>query len=311
MEESLENHQFVVPEKLINSEAELARFQTSECKKNIEGLILALQESVKRKTKSSTEITQNAQDFVPILDAVYSWIDEIPPLEQPQRFGNRAFSTLQSRIQEQGRELIRTYLRTKSVGEALIEKDCDSEILGYLSQSFGDPSRIDYGTGHELNFFCVLMVLFCLGYFEDQDRSSVVHHIFWKYVRVMRKIQDTYRLEPAGSHGVWGLDDYHFLPFIFGSSELVDHPEYTPNSIHDEGILRRESDEYMYFHCIKYIKDSKTGHFGEHSPMLNDISGVVSWNKVSQGLVKMYKVEVLNKFPVMKHFLFGSVITFK
>ena len=45
--------------------------------------------------------------------------------------------------------------------------------------------------------------------------------------------------------------------------------------------------------------------------MLNDISAVPNWNKVAQGLVKMYQNEVLFKHPVIKHTYFGTILPFK
>lgn len=53
------------------------------------------------------------------------------------------------------------------------------EFSTYLLQSFGDPGRIDYGTGHELNFLCAL---YCLevgcGYFSKAERNEYMLTLF-------------------------------------------------------------------------------------------------------------------------------------
>ena len=67
----------------------------------------------------------------------------------------------------------------------------------------------------------------------------------------------------------------------------------------------------MYFGCIDFIKQVKVGvPFAESSPMLNDISGVPNWDKVAQGMFKMFNVEVLQKHPVIKHLKLGSILPF-
>jgi serine/threonine-protein phosphatase 2A activator len=129
----------------------------------------------------------------------------------------------------------------------------------------------------------------------------------------MRKLQLAYMLEPAGSHGVWGLDDYCILPFLFGAAQLSASPGETellpPDAIHNAALREELHPEYLYLECIRFIHKVKKGPFGEHSPMLNDIShSVPTWAQVAKGMVRMYKAEVLGKLPVIQHFLFGAIL---
>ncbi|MEO2193998.1 MAG: serine/threonine-protein phosphatase 2A activator [bacterium] len=256
---------------------------------------------------------------VGLLRRVASYVAEVPPLgseEAPNiRFGNPAFRTWLGRLGD-GRELVEEALRgTEGVGgvgwDALpgsVRAGVVTELASYLVESFGNSARIDYGTGHETCFVAMLFCMVKVGLFEEEDARDIVLVVFKEYLATVRAVQRAYCLEPAGTRGVWGLDDYQILPFLWGSAQLIGHRTVRPSGVNSMAVVDEFADAYLYMGCVKFIRDIKHGPFHETSPMLFDISGVESWEKINGGMIKMYCAELLAKRQIVQHFLFGSII---
>lgn len=240
-----------------------------------------------------------------LLDKVNEAVDDIEAVVEiskgAQRYGNKSFRTVIQRI--------KIFISEES-------------FLGKLFiNSFGDPTRIDYGTGHELSF--IIFILCSLKSTDDpiypiDDYAWIGGRLIGQiYLPLVRKIQCKYSLEPAGSHGVWGLDDHQFIPFLLGSSQLIGYEKegeilrtgelIKVLNFSDESIRR----EYLYPAALYHIHTLKTRpnssvQFHHHSPLLYDISGVATWKKIHEGLRRMYGKEVLSKLPVVQHILFDE-----
>lgn len=305
MSDSSEESEYVEPKRMVQVPADMVKWTKSEAYSEYVGFILALNESVKGKTLTGDlVISEVTSKVLAVLDKLDDWVRAIPPVSQPQRFGNSAFRTWLKKVHEESRRLLSAALPAK-FHPALVE------LVAYFQDSFGNMTRIDYGTGHEMSFAMFLCCLFKVGAWTEVDSAAVVLSVFQRYLELVRHLQLEYRMEPAGSHGVWSLDDYQFLPFVWGSGQLVDHPTIEPKAFTAPGCAEALSKDYMFMGCIEFITKVKTGPFHEHSNQLWNISGVGTWAKVNAGLVKMYKAEVLGKFPVVQHVLFGHLLPFR
>lgn len=315
----------------------------------------------------SVESTPNYQRLSATVDACddtvkYLVTDYLPklhdhvtaiPLEDmaQQRFGNRAKRVFHERLEESVVADMAKLVRTFPTSASRTDDEIDamaSELAAYVTDSFGNATRLDFGSGHELHFFIVLMI--CLeehgdrgGSLKDEPtvfvplevappppvpaaqrdevrkrRQDYVFYIFYEYMRLVRRLQKHYSLEPAGSHGVWGLDDYHHITYIFGGAQLINAEMrpvkpaaeqeavlILPKHVCDRAKVAALKDGFMYFGMIAWILENKTGPFHEHSNMLYNISGVEHWAKIYGGMVKMFAAEVLAKFNVSQHLLFG------
>ncbi|EXJ91364.1 hypothetical protein A1O1_04476 [Capronia coronata CBS 617.96] len=330
----IKSHHFEKPVKRIYDGSDVTFFLTSLAYRDIVTFTLQLNRSVVPRKQSvdgttkvvtwplgSKDVTYSdaVERLRALLTRLTKFVDDVPPDTGPRRFGNFSFRKWYKLVEDQLEELLNDCLPQWLV-------PAYEELGAYLLGSFGSAQRLDYGTGHELSFLAFLGGLWKVGFFASTEpgveERGIVLGVFEMYLFLIRKLIMTYTLEPAGSHGVWGLDDNSFLPYIFGSAQLApaitesddtptegslpDAPE--PGWVSKSNLVAKEKDKNLYFSAIGFIYDVKKGPFWEHSPMLYDISGIAGgWGKINKGMIKMYNAEVLAKFPVVQHFPFGSL----
>ena len=89
----LANHEFVVPEKKITSSDQLQIWKSSSTYSEYMKFLVKLQESVQSKSISQTKLRPKFKPWLDLIQSLKDLVDEVKPIEQTMRFGNKAFKT--------------------------------------------------------------------------------------------------------------------------------------------------------------------------------------------------------------------------
>lgn len=145
-----------------------------------------------------------------VLERVSDTANAIPPVDnKASRFGNPAFRTFYDKVSEVRSSIPSLCAHVSHVPEHQIAPELHKSIPGlpeaaipevsvYFTEAWGNRTRIDYGSGMELNFLCWMYVLrlsrgyevltdifsrICLeklGVVQESDHVALVIKVFWR-----------------------------------------------------------------------------------------------------------------------------------
>ncbi|KAK2962280.1 putative Serine/threonine-protein phosphatase 2A activator [Blattamonas nauphoetae] len=239
---------------------------------------------------------------VVVLEQIRDSTQRFVPSTDQSRYGVKEFAYWHQYVSDNCIELLGTVIGTDRREDIL-------DLANSFLDSFGNPQRLDYGTGHEQAFVFFLTGLSHIFNYSRHDFMGIGLRIFPVYMNLAHLLQKRYRLEAAGSHGHWGLDDYQFVPFLWGSAQLI-HTDIPTSSITNSTQVMALQQHDLFFDSLTHILEVKNGSLQDNSPSLAYLATSSSWSDINYALFKMIKDEVFDKYTIAQHFFFGRLIPY-
>lgn len=241
------------------------------------------------------------EDLTNILNEIESFVDDTPLIEGSHRFANIGAEVVHEKLAnlDLSKFLKKQYLHTE------ITKEMIKTLKMYLIESFGNKVRLDYGTGHEIFFLSFIFICKELSIAHDYE----IKPLFKQYFDIVRKYIFKFNIEPAGSNGMFAIDDYQFLPFLFGSAELIE------TDVKFDDILNNLKDkthmfaEQLYF-CERHKCRAGELPFSRHSPVIYSLRNS-KWSFINEKMLEEIRNKVFDRFVVMQHFKFSIFLSEK
>lgn len=218
---------------------------------------------------------ERANKIMPILLEIQTIIQGTTLSDEPTRYANKAMVDVIEKI------------------EALEPENM------YLAESFGNKIRMDYGTGHELNFLLYLYEKMKKGEEEVETIEDVAKDIdiefildnIWFYMGLVQSYIHKFNVEPAGAKGCWSLNDFSLLGIVFGSSV---------NELKEKNY-KEFSEVYNKY---KDMWQNAMACINKNVKFVDMLEKTANSGNIY--FYKMYIEDVLEKHVVTQHFIFSK-----
>ncbi|XP_030370352.1 serine/threonine-protein phosphatase 2A activator-like [Scaptodrosophila lebanonensis] len=291
----------VGPEKPIRSEADMLDWVHSRSYYDLVAYInntsLAIQG---KRITSDFPVTEQLEK----LCSMFNCLEELIYLNPPQssELGHQAYRSWSRQMHQ------KVFIM---LDKAMI-RNCRyvGELGQYLSLSFGSSMRVDYGHGHELMFMFFLCGLFKAEILVSEDTVAAALLLFGRYNHLMRRLIQTYHMEPTVSRGDWGIDEYCMIPYLWGAAQLGLEAPFTPVQCELEENLKTYRHDYLLVECLDDRMKLRVGVLGEHSFELWCLLSMSSWAEVYKTLIECYLRDVMGDFQFVQHATFTDLMSF-